>query len=454
MLEFRLVVATCLSYALCSAAALRAAEPSAPAKVPARATPKSAEVVPRQKADTGGKPAGVSKTRTTKTVKLSRKVISFIETELLPTWTANDPTALLGLLKDQIARWSDSQLASINQFLADKQAPSVQAMLTDARIKLAQWGAEASASEPSPREAALLLGEMRQQAEQLLATACEIQLMTDPLPRPQSLTEFRNLLWDGHVQNNQLHNAAGMVAVAKTLQESKIVRGAKKGSALQKRLLECDFADLAAKIETTRQELNERGVELRVARVAFALRVLAESQDIKERFFAAYAVGIDGALLLAGFKQHPQPFGRETLNAAGYVAELESQVQRGTQLAGDLVKKSELLFAGMHWWRRARYGRGPEFFGLVKNATALASLESQVALLMPRVAPTPVDPAKNPAAQVPDCDRRHHYTWAWQTREFAAMSRGSSITSIPNYATSSRSIELNAIDGVANGRFY
>ena len=161
------------------------------------------------------------------------------------------------------------------------------------------------------------------------------------------------------MQNNQLINADALVTQGKNLQGLKVIAKAKNASAADKALFAIDFDQLTGQIKQVRQELSERGVELRVARVKFAIGVLTESKDVKERFFAAFAVGIDGELLLSGFKEHVGNFGRPTLNAPGYVEALRSDVDRGKELAGDLVKKSELLFAGMHWWRLAGMAVGP-----------------------------------------------------------------------------------------------
>ena len=128
---------------------------------------------------------------------------------------------------------------------------------------------------------------------------------------------------------------------------------------------------------------------------------------------------------------------RPRLSEPGYAEALTSDVERGKKLAGDMVKKSQLLFAGMHWWRRGRYGRGPELNGLLKSKAAQTDLAAQIPLIMPKEAPVPIDPAQNPLNQVPDYDRRHHYTWAWQTRQFSVIGTGSSGSSSTSTSTES-----------------
>jgi hypothetical protein len=203
----------------------------------------------------------------------------------------------------------------------------------------------------------------------------------------------------------------------------------KRRTAADEAIFATKFPDLTNKIRAVHRDLNERGVELRVERIKFANKVLAESKDVKERFFAAYAVGIDGELLKQGFKEFAGQLTRPSLNTPGYAEAVTSDVERGQKAAGDLVKKSQLLFAGMHWWRRGRYGRGPELNGLLKSKAAQTDLVAQIPLIMPKESPVPIDPAKNPQNQIPDFDRRHHYTWAWQTRQFSVSSTSSSNSS-------------------------
>jgi len=301
-----------------------------------------------------------------------------------------------------------------------------------------------------------VLREIKRQIEEMLKVAQGIELMKDPFPKPKNLMEYRDLLWAAHVQNNQLINADTLASQGNLITQSKIVAKAKNATAADKAIFAIKFADITTRIRTVHRELNERGVELRVERIKFANKVLAESKDTKERFFAAYAVGIDGELLKQGFKEFAGQLTRPSLNTPGYAEAVTSDVERGQKAAGDLVKKSQLLFAGMHWWRRGRYGRGPELSGLLKSKAAQTDLAAQIPLIMPKESPIPIDPAKNPQNQVPDFDRRHHYTWAWQTRQFSMAGTGSNSSSqsstTTDVATSSVPIRMTP-DFWAGNRF-
>ena len=50
------------------------------------------------------------------------------------------------------------------------------------------------------------------------------------------------------------------------------------------------------------------------------------------------------------------------------LATVEDKVRSARESAGDLTKQARLLYLGMHWWMRGRYGQGPEHARL-PNAT-------------------------------------------------------------------------------------
>lgn len=417
------------------------------AKEPATPAPEKAAA---EKAD--AKEAAV-KVPEVKPAKLTPKQISFVKTELFPAYQSGEPLGILNLVCGQLARWTDPQIAGMNQLLDELKAPTLDKMITDARMNLVRAGIADKGPEATSRETAIVLREIKRQIEEILKTAQGIDLMKDPFPKPQSMMEFRDILWEAHVQNNQLMNADGLAFQGNLITQSKVISKARNATAADKTIFATKFPEITAQIRAVHRELNERGVELRVDRIKFAIKVLQESKDIKERFFAAYAVGIDGELLVQGFKENPGPFIRENLGSASYLEALNSDIEQGKKLAGNLVKKSELLFAGMHWWRRGRYGLGPELSGLLKSAAAQNNLAAQIPLNMPRVSPVPVDPAKNPLHQIPAFDRRHHYTWAWQTRQFQITGSSSSSSSSTIQSTTS-SIPMRMTPDFWNGNSF
>lgn len=262
-----------------------------------------------------------------KAAKPTPKQIAFVKSDLIPAYQSGEPVTILKLVSGQLSRWTDPQIAGINQLLAELHAPTLDKMITDARMNLVRAGMAEKGPEATSREAAIVLREIKRQIEEILAKAKSIELMKDPFPKPKNMMDFRDLLWAAHVQNNQLINADALASQGNLIAQSKVVAKAKNATAADKAIFATKFSEITDKIRVVHRELNERGVELRVERVKFANKVLEESKDIKERFLAAYAVGIDGELLILGFKEAAGSFVRPNLNSAGYAVGVTSEVE-------------------------------------------------------------------------------------------------------------------------------
>jgi hypothetical protein len=166
-------------------------------------------------------------------------------------------------------------------------------------------------------------------------------------------------------------------------------------------------------------------MELRLQRLQFAHCTLADSEDLRQRIFAAYAVDFDGQVLSAFLQQARKSqaqggfaLSRPRLRDDRLPAKVQKLAESGRDLAGDLVEKSRLFFDGLHWWMRGRYGRGTEGNGLLKSPEALNSPLAQMALFMPTEPPQPIDPFADGDLRTPEVDRRHYYTWATEQPRF------------------------------------
>ncbi len=359
--------------------------------------------------------------------KLTPRQINFVKKELIPAWQAGDARDLLALLSPQVAKLSQGHREGMDVLLAELNAPSIGHLLATARLGLFRAQAEKSAPEPSLAETVLVLDNTRQQIDELLAATKKALYMSDPLPKPETLLGYRDLLFEVHVQKNELINARELVEFGKTIATALPQAKAKGASEEQQAILATSFRSYDGQIQELERDMDERSLELRVNRVDMALAVLSTASGLKDRFFAAYAIGIDGEFLLAGFKAGGTNFQRPALKNEKLAEELEQKIQRGKILAGKLLDKSRALFVGLHWWRRGRYGRGPEGNGLLKSVAATKSFEASIPLLMPVKSPVPTDPIQG-SQQSPDYDRRHHYAWAWEDRQFQMTSGTQSYT--------------------------
>ncbi|MBC7853395.1 MAG: hypothetical protein IAF94_08170, partial [Pirellulaceae bacterium] len=231
-------------------------------KAPAGVT-KPAEEKPAAKEPKGGKAAGeasaekqpVPMAPAIKPAKLNPTQTRYVKNELLPAFQAGEPLTLLNLVSSQMPRWTDPQIAGMNQLLGENDAPTLDRIVTDVRMNLIRVGMAESGPEYSAREAAIVLRELKRQAEEIVAQVEKLELMQDPLPQPKSLMEFRDYLWTAHVQNNQLINASGLAHQGKLLTQAKVVTKARSTSAADKAIFATDYQKLFDRIKALHQEL-------------------------------------------------------------------------------------------------------------------------------------------------------------------------------------------------------
>jgi hypothetical protein len=268
-----------------------------------------------------------------------------------------------------------------------------------------QFGSDFSILPPQGRELFLTLEGL---GDQIRATQAEIQahpVMTDYAPQPQRLDEFERLLWQFHVLHNRL------LLVRQTGEFGAIlVRAGASGN--QARAI-ATFAALMDKTSELEQQLHERRLLARIQRVRLSLKLLQTSESLEERFPAAYSVDFDGDILLDQFvgpRSRGLRFQEPSLQTRELPDDISRDIEQGRKLAGDLVEKSRLLFEGMHWWFRGRYGRGTNDGGLMKSFEAMESPDARMALFMPMKMPRPTDPMREDNA-IPAVDRRHYSLW-------------------------------------------
>ena len=200
--------------------------------------------------------------------------------------------------------------------------------------------------------------------------------------------------------------------------------------------LEADYDKLVSDLETLEQKTKEREIELRLQRLAQAIAILDISRNAKDRLRAAHSIDLDGSQLTEFFKQRAKSTKGEStssrLNDPNLAEATREDIEYGRELAGDLIDKSRMLYGGMYWWLRGRYGRGPLFYGLVKSHEASRSEAARIPLYMPDEFPK-----NDTVSQYEYPDRRHYYTWFWEERtlQVRTNSNTKSLKPIPkNYA--------------------
>jgi hypothetical protein len=291
-------------------------------------------------------------------------------------------------------------------------------VLLDARLRRVEQGLAKQAPAIQPQEALLLLAALRTRVEQVLAKGKDHPAFAKE--EPTTLDEFEKRFWSTHVLGNQLSNAARFIDYAPGLQSTAKKYKPKTSDATDLSVLQADWSQLKTDLSDLRNKLTRRDRNLRVARLKLSDQVLTGSKDIEERFLAALAVDVDADTLQQALVKDPTF--RSELGA-----KINTTLKHAQATAGqDLLQKSRLLFTGLNWWVRGRYGLGTTGGGLLKDPSALLSSEAMFGLLMPIEQPEPTPP--NSTIAVPAAQRRHHYLWQLETRQFGQSSKTSDVS--------------------------
>ena len=153
--------------------------------------------------------------------------------------------------------------------------------------------------------------------------------------------------------------------------------------------------------------------ELRWLRLRQAGDVLSSAgADLPQRFAAAFAARLDGVYLRQTLVDD-SGYSFERFEKPGQADKLQQLVDQAQHDAGELWDKSYGFHAGLDWWRRGRFGRGPYGGGMLKGFDALRSLDQQVALSMPDEFPEVSVSNSQSSIRMGEypLSRRHKYHW-------------------------------------------
>jgi hypothetical protein len=369
-------------------------------------------------------------------VELSKQQQQLLEECVLPAYQQGDAVTVVRIMSPQIPRWTTAHLLAADEWLAQRAAPRMRDVVGQARVQIAEQNLAVELPRPAAREAAWTMEVIANRVRNTLERGATLTAADRPLPI--SLKLFEELFWELHVLENELDNAQRLVQFGAQLKTQSARLSTRGLEADENAFLTTDFAKLLNDVQTLRDNLKRRDVELRVDRLALADQVITDSQDLKERFRAAFALDLDGYVLESalgwnnklGAKPASAEPGTLPLKLSSEARSLltersQKHLAHGRELAGEpFIAKSRALFTGLHWWLRGRYGAGPDGYGLLKHRAALASLQAQFTLYMPPEMPRPTVPLAQGRA-VPAVDRRHHYLWQFETRDVIVETQSS-----------------------------
>lgn len=367
-----------------------------------------------------------------------------IDGELLPAFALGNPAGLLQAAAPMVRKLDAARAAEVDAYLAEKDKPSLASMLAGARLQLVEQGLPLNIEPPKGRELLATLEGFKKIIDDTLAEKATHAAMQLPAPgQPDSVLEYERLIWDLHVLDNRLTGTQRLVQYVLGLAESRRTVRTDGLTAAQQEILGYDFGEQARAVQEFRQQVAAQNILLRIRRIAFADRQLTESPSIKVRWETAFVLDWDGDLVTSAIQNarkqgagNPNGAAATTTTAPAATApaatdgsqldlanltaadlnhpqlldKLRETIAHGRTQAGDDIRKSRMLFTGLHWWFRGRYGVGTEARGLMKNPAALKSPEAMFALYMPRLPPRPTAPGQ-PGLSTPLVERRHYYLW-------------------------------------------
>jgi hypothetical protein len=337
---------------------------------------------------------------------------------------------VLEMLSRLVGRMGDAKIEALNQELARRKMPHAAKVLTEARLTYVQQGLTKQLPKPGPRETLIVLQTLNERVSRTLEARADLSIMADPIAFPSTPDGWHETLWKLHVLENQLETARLMADYMTRLAKGHPAGGASRLNESDRQLVQSDHSQLVERVQQATLDVEEREIELRTARLKAAIDRLEDPALDAARFLAAYTAAVDSRIVAHYFeraKKSELRIQNKTLSDDSTIESSLALAKRAQELDPELSYKAALLYEGLHWWLRGRYGMGPDVAGLAKSGEALHSLSAQLGLYMPSETPRPTSPADlSVKKSVPTFDRRHHYWWAWEDRR---LHRGTLSTS-------------------------
>lgn len=391
--------------------------------------------------------SAVFATATPANASLPARVETVVKRKLIPAYQRDVPTSI-NLLSNLFDQLDGEEITEVNEILSSSEVPTIGELMLDARMNdvLAK---NAKLGRPNPREAAYSMPILQQRISDLIADVEGRDFYAEELPTYETMQDYRDVFWEIHVTTNRLKNAAKMARYGDALVNRALQGKLKKLTDEETEQLNVDFKTLHNELKLISEELSEIKAELRINAVTRATNIVRESKDFKERLRAAYVIDFDGNQVVHFLRGQDKTseFTRPLLKDPKTLSSMLASLAYARESAGDLALKSRLLYLGMSWWMRGRYGEGPDGMGLLKHAASLSSPMAQFPLYMPMKPPTPIDPTVT-GYSIPKFDRRHHYIWMYEYRSLVTNE------SENRYTTKSGDPERKITNRVVMENFY
>ena len=348
--------------------------------------------------------------------RVPKRIATQIQSDIVPAFQRDDYLRLEKMLSTWVSKFDGEELDQIDSMLTSQGAVQVGQLLLDARIASLLAGRESKHIEA--RELSRSMPVLSERTRTLIEETRETEYFQETLPSYEQIQEYHDSFWDLHVIQNKLRTASKLARYGQRMTSQLDDRKKRGLSETELDALEISFADLARDVAQTKSELDEIGTELQILAIGKAAKAVREADDYQERLRAGAVLAfyVDPVLEELS-KARPQDYDRPVLQDPQLLPSVESNVRYARESSGDIIEQARLLYLGMHWWMRGRYGQGPDGMGLLKSVHALRSPAAQFPLYMPIKPPTPTASSESSYGySIPKFDRRHHYIWMYEYR--------------------------------------
>lgn len=377
---------------------------------------------------------------------IAKNHLKSLETVFLPAWNQGDNLLILKSLSKVVSKMSPEEIAEVDELLAQQQIPNSAQVLVEARLHLLRQGRKKDLPRPGVGELVLTLENLDKEFENVIAEADKLSKRLKNEVDDASFNEFEALVWDNHVLEQKLMASITLAQYAAYIAKRNQKRLKNKLDEDQTALLHQDYAKVEAELSDTLKDIKEHELLVRMKRIEFATHLLGtDSPPLKDRYLATWSLQTDGRIVVETLAKEELEFNNPVLNDPETTELVQTQIKSGVELAGEkLIKKSGLLFTGLHWWMRGRYGMGSEAFGFMKSEWAVTSDAALFPLYMPEETPVPTSLSDDEV--IPEIDRRHKYIWEWEYRR---------LTSSKNTTTNTKKSGNSQVTQVTQlSRFY
>ena len=370
-------------------------------------------------------PARFDKDQKTEATKIPNLILSRLKKEVGPLLKAGKIETATNILMILLPKTDRQVVQLIDQHLTGLGLPAGSKLFTDRVLRRVDAGLVDMDTAPTTTELALLVPELVERTDRVIASAQSNQRVTGQESVPDDWNEEEKFFWDFHVMKNELDSASRLGEFGQTISK-KFLKSRSKNR--DSKLIEMAqrFPLQIERVESIRQQLVQQEAIYRQQQMINSIDQIKTATDFKNQF-----VGMTSLVSAQQFFQDffaasdPEEFSNDVLSTDEFEVSVNQQISEMQKSKTELLYKVQRFQQGLHWWFRGRYGMGTQANGLLKPQVAMQSPQAMFGLHMPRTRPRPSQLVSDNESYptVPDYQRRHFHNWSVGNQEIVTTFR-------------------------------